>query len=251
MKKVLGLATLLALMTPVPGVAKDSWYDGFYIGFGGGAGRLEADLAKLGLLPVDASGQPEPIDSNDYSKTSFTGKLIGGYRIFRYAAVELSYMEFYNTEQQYCFLDSAGECTESRGIPTPTPPPGVPVSAISSSAWTVELPTRTYSAFAVGLLPFGKDDAFEGFVKLGVVNWETKAQAGEVIVGNFVPPKLPLVPPTNVPIAKTFDGTDVAGGIGLSFNHSSGITVRTELEYYDLSDFDLTAVFSLSAIYNF
>lgn len=246
MKKVLGLATLLALMTPVPGVAKDSWYDGIYIGFGGGAGRLEADLNKLGLLPQDTG---ESIESNEYSKTSFTGKLIGGYRIFRYMAVELSYMEFYNTEQQYCFLDDTGGCTESRGIPTP-PPPG-PVSAISSSAWSVELPTKTYSAFAIGLLPFGTDDAFEGFIKLGVVNWETQARAGEVIVGNFVPVKPPLVPATNAPISKKLDGTDVAGGIGMSFNHSSGVTIRSELEYYDLTDFDLSAVLSMSVIYNF
>ena len=68
MKKVLGLATLLALMTPVPGVAKDSWYDGIYIGFGGGAGRLEADLNKLGLLPQDTG---ESIESNDSRWSQF------------------------------------------------------------------------------------------------------------------------------------------------------------------------------------
>jgi opacity protein-like surface antigen len=248
MKKVLGLATLLALMTPVPGVAKDSWYDGIYIGFAAGAGRLEADLAKHGLLPQDTG---EQISSNDYAKTSFTGKLIGGYRIFRYMAVEVSYTEFYDTDQKYCFLDDTGECTESRGIASPAPPPGVPFSAISSSAWTVEFPTKGYSAYVVGLLPFGANDAFEGFLKVGAINWETNAVGYEEIVGNFVPPKLPLVPPTNDPVSKKLDGTDFAVGTGISFNHPSGVTLRGEFEYYDIKDLEQSMLLSLAVLYNF
>jgi len=265
MKKVLGLATLLALMTPVPGVAKDSWYDGFYLGFAAGAGRLEADMAKLGLLPPGNGGDPnavppippkppgEPIESNDYAKTSFTGKLIAGYRIFRYMAVEVSYTDFYNTDQQYCFLDDTGGCTESRGIASPAPPPGVPFSAISSSAWTVEFDTVGYSAYAIGLFPFGQDDAFEVFLKAGAIYWETDAYASEKIVGEsaFVPPKLPLVPEMNDPVSLKLDGTDLAVGTGINFNHPNGMTVRTEFEYYDITDLEQSYLLSLAVLYNF
>jgi len=244
MKKVLGLAFLLAALAPAAGAADGSWYNGIYFGGGVGAGRIEADLIKLGLMPQDASGTPEPIESSTFKKTSFTGKLFAGYRIFRYLGVEVGYTTFEEVDRQYCFVDDTGECTEQRGDAVGA------TSAISSSAWTVELPTEGWSAYAVGLLPFA-DDAFEAFVKVGAIAWETEAAAYEKIVGGFVPPKDPLVPPTNVPVNKKLDGTDLATGIGVNFNHPSGVTIRSEFEYFDIGDFDKSYLLSFSAIYNF
>lgn len=247
MKKVLGLAFLLAAVAPAADAADGAWYNGIYFGGGVGAGRIEADLAQLGLLPQNGAEPPvfEPIESSTFKKTSITGKLFAGYRIFRYLGIEVGYTSFEDVERQYCFIDDTGDCTESRGDPQGAE------SAISSSAWTVELPTEGWSAYALGLLPFGNNDAFEAFVKLGAIAWETQAAGYEKIVGGFVPPKDPLVPSTNVAVSEKLDGTDLATGVGINFNHSSGVTIRSEFEYFDISDFDKSYLLSFSALYNF
>lgn len=245
MKKILGLAFLLIAIAPASAIAQDAWYNGFYIGFGVGAGRLEADLGKLGLLPADAAGTPEPIESNDYSKTSITGSVLFGYRFGSYFAVEGGYSKYHDTSEQLCFVDDTGGCAERRSDPvSPSVTP-----ATSSSAWTVELPTDVYKFYVVGLFPFNK--TIDIFAKVGAIGWETDAAAYEKIVGGFVPPKDPLVPPTNVPVTKKLDGTDAAAGVGLNFNHPSGVTVRAEFEYFDISDFDSSYLANFSAFYSF
>jgi len=245
MKKFLGLAFLLIALAPSPGAAKDAWYNGIYFGGGVGAGRIEADLNQLGLMPMNAQGVPEPIQSSKFNKTSLTSKFFAGWRFAKYFGLEVGYDRFYDVESQYCFVDETGECTESRGEGQ-----GAITPAITSSAWTVDLPTEGWTAFVVGYLPFGKG-AFDAFLKVGAIDWEIDASAYEKIVGGFVPPKDPLVPPTNVPVSKKFDGTDLATGIGINFNHPSGVTIRSEFEYFDISDLDQSYLLSLSAIYNF
>ena len=63
--------------------------------------------------------------------------------------------------------------------------------------------------------------------------------------------KPPLVPETNVPVSKKLDGTDLATGIGLNFNHPSGVTIRSEFEYFDIGELEQSYLLSFSAIYNF
>ncbi|NND36331.1 MAG: outer membrane beta-barrel protein [Gammaproteobacteria bacterium] len=251
MKNVLGLTLFLAILVSGLASAQEAgeekrWYNGIYIGGGVGAGRLEADLAKLGLLPADANGVLEPIETNTFKKTSLASKFYAGWRFGRFFAVEGGFNRLYDVNRQYCFVDDTGGCAESRGEPVPP----ATATATSSSAWTVELPTEGWSAFLVGLLPFN-DRAFDVFVKVGAIAWETDAAGYEKIVGGFVPPKDPLVPATNVPITKKFDGTDVAAGIGFNFNHPNGVTIRSEFEYFDISEYDASYVLSMSAIYNF
>lgn len=245
MKKYLAVALLAALLTPATGVARDAWYNGIYLGGGVGAGRIEADLVELGLMPVDAMGNPEPIESSEFKKTSLTGKFFVGWRFARFFGIEAGYAEFFDVERQYCFVDDTGECTESRGDPQ-----GAVTPATSSSAWTVELPTSGIAVYAIGFLPFAQDK-FDVFLKVGAVNWETEANAYERVVGGFVPPKLPLVPPTNPPITKTADGTDLATGLGVNFNHPSGVTIRSEFEYFDIGEADKSYLLSLSVLYTF
>lgn len=245
MKKFLGLAVLLAVLTPATGVAKDAWYNGIYIGGGVGAGRIEADLVKLGLMPEDASGTPEPIESSKFKKTALTSKFFAGWRFFKYFGIEGGYNRFHDVNRQFCFIDDTGECTESRGEPQ-----GATVPATTSSAWTVELPTKGWSAFAVGFLPFA-NNAFDAFLKVGAISWETDAAGYEKVVGGFVPPKDPLVPPTNVPVSEKLDGTDLATGIGINFNHPTGVAIRAEFEYFDIADLDQSYLLSFSATYTF
>lgn len=242
MKKVSGIAFLLVTLASAPGVTQAAWYNGIYFGGGVGAGRIEADLVELGLMPMDSNGVVEPIESTTFKKTSLASKFFAGWRFGRFFAIEGGYNRLYDVDRQYCFVDDTGECTETRGE-APT--------AISSSAWTVELPTKGWSAFAVGLLPFGKDGAFDVFLKVGAINWETDAAAYEKVVGGFVPPDGSLVTETNAPVVKTLDGTDLATGLGVNFNHPSGVTIRSEFEYFDISEFDQSYVLSFSAIYTF
>jgi opacity protein-like surface antigen len=243
MKKVLSMAACILALVPVMGNAKDAWYNGIYLGAGVGGTRVEADLIDLGLMPADAQGNPETIENNLYKKTSITGKIFAGYRIFKYLGVEAGYQKLNDVEQAFCFTDDTGGCAEQRGLDDSG------LSVISSGAWTVEIPLESWSAFAVGLYPI--NDTFEVFAKLGVVAWESDLAGYEKIVGGFIPPKPPLIPETNVSIAKKIDGTDAAGGIGLNINHESGITVRAELEYFGISELDTSYTFSMSAIYNF
>ncbi len=254
MKKILGLALLLAALGPAPGIAEDAWYNGIYIGGSVGAGRIEADLAELGLLPPRREEPPDsgmfvqdPIESSKFKKSSLTGKLFAGWRFARYFGIEAGYVEFFDVTRQYCFTEaeSSGECTEVRRPPAPP-------SAISSSAWTVELPTEGIFGYVVGFLPFSQD-RFDLFLKVGAIRWETQAAAFEKIVGEAgsVPVKLPKVPPTNDPVFKKFDGTDLATGLGINLNHPSGVTIRTEFEYFDIGDLDQSYLLSFSAIYSF
>lgn len=245
MKKYLGLACALAALAPAAGFADDAWYNGIYIGGGVGLGRIEASLVELGLLPMDSSGVVEPIENTTFKKSALTSNFYAGWRFARYFGIEGGYVRFYDVERQYCFVDDTGGCTERRGEQQ-----GAVIPAISSSAWTVELPTKGWKLYAVGYLPF-RGDAFDLFVKVGAYDWETDAAAYEKIVGGFVPPKLPLVPPTNEPVSRQLDGTDLAAGIGINLNHPSGVTVRSELEYYDIGEFDKSYLVSFSALYSF
>lgn len=244
MKRFLALAFLLIVVAPASAVAQDAWYDGFYIGVGFGAGRLEADLAKLGLLPQNAQGVPEPIESSTYRKTSLTGKALFGYRFGKYFAVEGGYAQYYDTSRQYCFVDDTGGCAESRSDPV-----GSVTPATSSSAWTVELDTTVYNFYVIGLFPF--NDTIDVFAKVGAIGWEVDAAGFEKVVGGFVPPKDPLVPATNVPVKKKLDGEDAGAGLGFNFNHPSGVTVRAEFEWFDISDLEKSYLLSFSALYNF
>lgn len=245
MKKILGLAFLLIAVAPASAIAQDAWYNGIYLGFGVGAGRLEADLVKLGLLPADAAGTPEPIESDKYKKTNITGSVLLGYRFGQYFAIEGGYSSFKDTSRQFCFVDDTGGCAESRSEPVN---PNV-TPATSSSAWTVELPTDVYKFYVIGLFPLNK--TIDVFAKVGAIGWETDAAGYEKIVGGFVPPKPPLVPPTNVPVTNKLDGTDAAAGAGFNFNHPSGVTVRAEFEYFDIGDLDSSFLGSVSAYYSF
>ena len=117
----------------------------------------------------------------------------------------------------------------------------------------MDLPLDGWTGYILGIYPF--NDTFEIFGKVGAIAWEIDATANETVVGGFIPPKLPPndnnpVAPTNDPISKKFDGTDLALGLGVNFNTESGISVRTEFEWFDISDVDESWLLSLSAIYN-
>jgi opacity protein-like surface antigen len=263
MKKVVSLSVLVLAVaaTAGPVQAKDAWYNGFYVGAGGGAGRIESTLAKLGVEP-DSTINPshaqyqEELDHTSFKETGITSKIFAGYRFFDYFAVEGGWLKIHSLEDQPCFIDTATrDCSPVPGVPPVT-------SDLTDRVWTVEVPMDAWTAYFVGIWPI--NDTFEAFGKLGAIFWEMKPYAEERVIGGFVPcdpanqpsgncgPGFASPPPTNSPEwGQDTDGTDLALGAGMNFNSSGGITIRTEFEWFDISATDRTWVLSLSAIYNF
>ena len=107
MKKAVQLLVVLVLSAPPMADAKDSWYEGIYLGAGAGAGRVEAELGDLGLLPPTTvgPGATEALESTNFNNTSITSKFFAGYRIFDYLAIEGGYVKFHELSEHPCFID--------------------------------------------------------------------------------------------------------------------------------------------------
>ncbi len=214
--------------------SKESWQDGFYFGAGAAFLRIDTKLSSTGLAPAESiSG------SDSFTKTSIASKFFGGYRFIRYAGIEGGYFKAYDVEDSYCFTEANGECTESRG------------GVVSSSDWSVELPTSGFTLAATGFLPI--NDTIELMIKVGGVNAKVDGLAQEDIVGGFVPVKPPAVPALNSPINRKVknSGWDVMGAFGVDFNSESGVTIRAEVEYFNIKEIDEPWLISLNALYNF
>jgi opacity protein-like surface antigen len=256
-KNVVSLAALVLAFMAVaaPAQANDHWWQVFYMGAGAGAGRFESSLQQLDVMPVPATTPAinNTLESTSFNQTVIASKFFAGYRILKYLAIEGGYFNFHDLEAHPCFLfDSTGECSD-----VPGELPDLP----SERVWTVDVPLDGWTAYAVGLLPF--NDTVEGFLKVGAVNWKALPSAHERIVGGFIPcnptatnpdcsPGSQSPAPTNPPVdTRRFEGTDLALGIGVNFNTESGISVRTEGEWYDIGIADRTWMLSLSVIYNF
>jgi len=273
MGRALPLALGLLLSMPAVVFAQDEIKKGFYIGAGVGGGRIEAELKDLGLVPTSVTDGLEGLESDDFKNTALTYKFFAGWRILDFFAIEGGYMEFDDPDESFCFTDlEEGGCSESRGSALS--------GQISSSAWTIELPTDGLTIYAVGIYPFSP--RFEIFAKLGGIAWDAEGTGWEEVSGlptdsngnlppgiptdpNAPPPDLPsncpggslpykgaaVPPPPNACKQYSDDGFDVAGGIGMNFNMDSGVSIRTEFEYFDIGDFDTAWFLSASAFYTF
>ena len=252
-KNVISLAALVLAFMAVaaPAQAEDHWWQGFYMGAGAGLGRFESDLQQLDVMPTGTQIN-NTLEHTSFNESAIASKFFAGYRILKYLAIEGGYFEFHDMDDQPCFLfDATGECSNVAGQLPDLP---------SERVWTVDVPLDGWTAYAVGMLPF--NETVEGFFKVGAVNWKALPSGHERIVGVIIPcpdptdPKCgnlgtPVAPPQNQPEYSRFEGTDLALGIGVNFNTESGISVRTEAEWYDIGIADRTWMLSLSVIYNF
>ena len=265
-QKVLSLVLIALLLVPALVDAKDKekWSDGFYIGIGVGGGRIDADLDEIGLdLPPPPAGTGETIVSNSYNDTALAYKIFAGYRFIDYFAIEGGYFSFEESDERFCFIDDlTGECANSRfTTPAELEMPTADSSIVSSTQWEVNIPLDGATFFGVGIFPIS--DRFEFFGKVGAVVWEMDGYARERVVGGFVDTSPPNdnqqgFPPGNPRVSigpgqrNTDDsGTDFAGGLGFNFNSETNITIRTEMEYFDIPKTNDVWFLSLSAIYNF
>jgi opacity protein-like surface antigen len=260
-KNIVSLVGLILATVAIaaPAQANDHWWQGFYIGAGAGAGRFESDLQKLDLMPVPTTTPAlnNMLEQEGFNDTGIASKYFFGYRILKHLAVEGGGFKFHDLEDSLCFLsDVSGECSGRPGsIPGTPPDPPLPAERV----WTVEVPLKGITAYLVGIKPF--NDTVELVGKAGVVYWKSDPSARENIVGGFIPCDLTAMDqcgpggaspdPTNPPQSRKYDGTDLALGIGVNFNTESGISVRTEAEWFDIGIADQTWMLSLSVIYNF
>lgn len=74
-----------------------------------------------------------------------------------------------------------------------------------------------YNLYAVGAVPLSQ--SFDLFAKAGVVSWDADTKLDGVPVG-------------------TDDGTDLALGLGARWNSAGNFGVRTEFDWYNISDAD-------------
>ncbi len=221
------------------------------MGAGAGWGRFESDLQQLDVMPTGTQIN-NTLEHTSFNESAIASKFFAGYRILKYLAIEGGYFDFHDMDDQPCVLfDATGQCSN-----LPGQLPDLP----SERVWTVDVPLDGWTAYAVGMLPF--NETVEGFFKVGAVNWKALPSGHERIVGVIVPcpdpndPQCgnlgsPVAPPQNQPEYSRFEGTDLALGIGVNFNTESGISVRTEAEWYDIGIADRTWMLSLSVIYNF
>ena len=252
MRVVFSLVAVMLLSSPALVEARDKWWQGFYTGIGVGGGRIDADLKDLGFDisdPPDGTG--ETIEGDTFKTTALTYKAFFGYKIMDYFAIEAGRVEFDDPDDLFCFIDDlTGACAESRfTTPAELEMPTSGTSVVSSTTWQVALPLTGLDIFAVGILPFG--ERFDGFLKLGGIYSEIKGRAQERVVGALIPAPQTGIPEGNAPKADNFYSFDVAGGIGFNFNSDTGITIRTELEYFDIDETNDVWFLSLSAVYNF
>jgi hypothetical protein len=243
MKRIIFSILCLLVAGSLAAENDSSLFDGLYLGVGSGFLRYETTLSGNGLAPIPTDpSESVDIESDDFKKTSITAKAFIGYRIFRNAGIELGYFKGFDIEETYCFTDTNDECTESRGSGT---------SVISSSAWTVKLPTTGLTATVIGFWPI--NETVELFIKAGGIYSNVDGDASERIVGGLVPAKPPAEPLLVLPVVNQDlnSGWDGMGAFGVNFNSESGLSVRAELEYFSIKEMDEPWLLSLNAVYNF
>lgn len=251
MKRVVLSALMILIAAPSFAQEDSDSSNGFYIGGGVGALRIDTSLTDTGLsttgVPSDSIA-PGEIESDDFRKSSIANKLFIGFRAFDYFGIEASIFGAHNVDERYCFIDSSGECEESSFFP----PPSVGISR----AWSVEMPTSGYTVALTGFWPI--NDSFEVMVKVGGVYMDVDGEARERVIGGLIPtefpdgsPRLPftlLNEPVDIEIV---DDWDAMGAIGVNFNSESGFGVRAELEYFSVSEIDEPWLATMSVLYSF
>jgi len=238
---------------------------GFYVGAGAGIGRIEANTRELGLLPTDTG---EQISGNDtFNNSSISSKFFVGWRPIRFFAVELGYFKMHDLLQRECFLDPVTSPSDPQTCAETRDPAGTGASTLSSNTWSIEMPTKGFTGYLVGLYPINQ--TIDIFAKVGGVFWETDAAGYERVAGGTAPPsqinddcisfpgdgllapKPPSLPVTNNSISCEFDSTDIAVAIGANFNTEGGLSVRTEIEWFDMDDYDKSWLATMAVMYTF
>ena len=235
---------LLATLLVTPVAMADN---GFYVGAGLGGARVELDMIENNLLPEPTNPpNSDTIDGTNFGASSFVFKGFAGYKFIDYFAVELGYVDLGEAEDNFCFLNSSGQCA---------PDPGLAQTILNNSnPWTVTAEIQGWTLEAVGILPIA--ERWDLFMKLGLFSWDSTLTAlDEVVVSPGRPSSLPPVfgieQPNQTPTVIDASGDDLTIGVGGNFDATDHISIRAEFQWFDVPFADTVWIATMSGYYRF
>lgn len=274
------LASALASALPAAAMADIS----YYLGTGVGGSRVERNDISLnfqenttGTQLPDALGVPRteaPYTNcdpgcrfdlgsvEDPEGTDFAFKVFTGVRFGSYFGAEVGYLNLgeatdgFNLEVPAIFRLVAPPV----GSPPGTPPVrGAGVRPVQNRQIDVETKIDGVQAYAVGYLPLA--ETVELFAKVGLLAWNQDTRIIDR-VGSTTPLNQPGIPEilldTETPDGISFhsiensdSGTDLAAGAGVLLRASEHVSMRAELEWFDIENTSLTWAGTVSLVFNF
>lgn len=241
----------------------------FYAGLGIGASNIKRDrptesytaVLTTGVV-VDANDPaiivPPTIDEpvtveldTDLSEADIAFKAFVGWRPLDFLGIEAGWTDLGNPTGS---SPAGNPDLNINTYPPPPPagtviPPELPVNIVDpDSRYDHEVDIDGWFVSAIAFLPFAEQ--WELFGKAGVLFWQAnyKIQNRVAVLGSPTNVQDPNLLPA---VLENDDGSgeDLLLGVGINFNPTSEVTLRGEIEYYDV--FDEIVVFNFSAIYNF
>lgn len=261
---------LAAVVTALPATAMADI--SYYLGVGVGGSRLERDDINISFdeytsgtiladPPYDGPNfRRQAVTVQDPEGTDFTFKAFAGARFGTYFGVEAGYIDMGEPSDAYAFDIPAIFSTFAN----------LAVRPLQERQIDVETKLSGFQGYLVGFLPL--TDAIEVFGKVGLLAWDQDSLIVDRI-GTATPVDQPGVPeiilcpagPTEpngtcavAPDGETFqslassdDGTDLALGAGVNLKASERVTMRAELEWYDIDNASLAWSGTVSLVFGF
>ncbi|MEZ5565337.1 MAG: outer membrane beta-barrel protein [Gammaproteobacteria bacterium] len=271
--------TTVAMTLPIAAVADIN----YYLGAGVGGARVERNDINLrfdeytqvnvpGIAPgtflppydTDFRGQivnannaqglrtsaSQPVDVRDPEGSDFSFKVFGGVRVGRYFGVEAGYINMGEADARFGFQIPVIE------VDGPFPPPPRP---LQDRQIDIETKTDGFQGYLVGFLPL--NDSVELFAKAGVLVWDQdtlivdrigaqvrvdQPSIPEIILGDEAPDGVSFSS-----IRTSDSGTDLALGAGINLRASEHVSLRAELEWFDIDTTSLAWAGTMSLVFNF
>ena len=259
---------LAALATALPVTAMADFSS--YLGVGMGGSRVERNDVNLtfseyttGTIladpPFNVQNPPiERLNLTDPSASSFSFKVFGGVRYGRYLGVELGYVNLGRADDGSSFEIPA---ITASAIP-------LLVRPLQDRQIDVETKIDGFQGYAVGFLPLGEQ--IELFAKVGLIRWDADVRVIDRI-GAVFPVDQPGIPEIlasgelvnrvledDTPDGVSFSsesasetGTDIAAGAGIQIKASERVSLRAELEWFDIDGTSLTWTGNVGLVFGF
>ena len=205
-----------------------------------------------------------PIGSvQDPQGTDFAFKVFGGVRFGRYVGAEIGYLNLGKATEGFNLTLPAifSLVAPPVGSPPGTPPVlGPGVRPLQNRLIDAETRLDGEQAYAVGYLPLG--ETVELFAKVGLLHWNQDTRILDR-VGAIQPVDQPGIPeillsddpaPDGISfrsISASDSGTDLAAGGGVILRASEHVSMRAELEWFDIETTSLAWAGTMSLVFNF
>lgn len=261
---------LAAVVTALPATAMADI--SYYLGAGVGGSRLERDDINISFdqytsgtsvitdPPYNVPYREQAVTVQDPEGTDFTFKVFAGARFGTYLGVEAGYINMGEPSDAYAFEIPAIFSTAAN----------LQVRPLQERQIDVETKLDGFQGYLVGFWPL--TDTIEVFGKVGLLAWNQDTLIVDRI-GVLTPVDQPGVPeiilcpagPTEpdgtcavapdgtsfYSLASSDDGTDLALGAGINLKASERVTMRAELEWYDIDNASLAWSGSVSLVFGF